>query len=48
VTDGELLRTLVSSGDAGEVVPMMDLVFVVVTLLFFLVSWLYVRACERV
>jgi hypothetical protein len=30
------------------VAPMIDLVFVVVTLLFFLVSWLYVRACERV
>jgi len=27
---------------------MIDLVFVVVTLLFFLLSWLYVRACERV
>jgi hypothetical protein len=30
------------------VTPMMDLVFVVVTLLFFFVAWLYVRACERV
>jgi hypothetical protein len=30
------------------VTPMMDVVFVVVTLLFFLLSWLYVRACERV
>jgi biopolymer transport protein ExbD len=30
------------------VTPMMDVVFVVVTLAFFLVSWLYVRACERV
>jgi len=27
---------------------MMDAVFVVVTVLFFFVSWLYVRACERV
>jgi hypothetical protein len=30
------------------VTSMLDLVFVVVTLLFFLISWLYVRACERV
>jgi hypothetical protein len=30
------------------VIPMMDVVFVVVTLLFFFVSWLYVRACGRV
>jgi hypothetical protein len=30
------------------VTPMMDVVFVIVTLLFFLISWLYVRACERV
>jgi hypothetical protein len=30
------------------VTPMMDVVFVVVTLLFFFVSWLYVRACDRV
>jgi hypothetical protein len=43
-----LLRSLVSSRDAGTVAPMMDLVFVVVTLLFFAVSWLYVRACDRV
>jgi hypothetical protein len=27
---------------------MKDLAFVAVTLLFFVVSWLYVRACERV
>jgi len=27
---------------------MMNVVFVVVTLLFFWVSWLYVRACDRV
>jgi len=26
----------------------MDVVFVVVTLLFFGLSWLYVRACDRV
>jgi hypothetical protein len=26
---------------------MKDLIFVAVTLLFFLLSWLYVRACER-
>ena len=31
-----------------EVGQMMDVLFVVVTLLFFLLSWLYVRACERV
>jgi hypothetical protein len=30
------------------VIPMMDVVLVVVTLLFFFVSWLYVRACDRV
>jgi hypothetical protein len=28
--------------------PMKDLVFVAITLVFFLLSWLYVRACERV
>jgi hypothetical protein len=34
---------------SGEVIPMMlDAVFVAVTLAFFLVSWLYVRACERI
>jgi len=27
---------------------MKDLVYVVITLIFFLLSWLYVRACERV
>jgi len=27
---------------------MKDLVFVVITIVFFLLSWLYVRACERV
>ncbi len=31
-----------------EVAPMLDVVFVVVTLLFFALSWLYVRACDRV
>jgi hypothetical protein len=31
-----------------EVASMMDVAVVVVTLLFFLGSWLYVRACERV
>jgi hypothetical protein len=30
------------------VTPMMDVVFVVVTLAFFFLSWLYVRACDRV
>jgi hypothetical protein len=28
--------------------PMLDGVFVVLTLLFFFLSWLYVRACDRV
>ena len=28
--------------------PVIDAVVVVVTLLFFALSWLYVRACERV
>ena len=27
--------------------PMNDLIFVAVTVLFFLLSWLYVKACER-
>jgi len=27
---------------------MVDVVFVAVTLVFFFVSWLYVRACDRV
>jgi hypothetical protein len=27
---------------------MKDLVFVAITIVFFLLSWLYVRACERV
>jgi len=27
---------------------MVDFVFVAVTLVFFFVSWLYVRACDRV
>jgi hypothetical protein len=30
------------------VTPMLDVLFVAVTLLFFLASWLYVRACDRV
>jgi hypothetical protein len=30
------------------VTSMMDLVFVGVTVLFFLATWLYVRACDRV
>jgi hypothetical protein len=30
------------------VASMMDIVYVVITLIFFLVAWLYVRACERV
>jgi hypothetical protein len=30
------------------VASMKDLVFVAVTLVFFALSWLYVRACERV
>jgi hypothetical protein len=28
--------------------PMMDLLVVALTLAFFLVAWLYVRACERI
>ncbi len=31
-----------------EVTAMMNVVFVVVTLLFFGLSWLYVKACDRV
>lgn len=27
---------------------MLDLVFLIVTLVFFAVSWLYARACDRV
>ena len=48
------LRARLESGlllrrqDLSEVIPMMDVLFVVVTLLFFFVSWLYVRACDRV
>jgi hypothetical protein len=38
----------VGGGPRAEVIPMPDVVFVIVTLLFFFVSWLYVRACERV
>jgi hypothetical protein len=30
------------------VTAMLDVVFVIVTLIFFAVSWLYARACERV
>ena len=41
-------RLLLRRQDLSEVTPMMDLVFVVVTLVFFFVSWLYVRACDRV
>jgi hypothetical protein len=29
-------------------VAMKDVLFVAITVIFFLVSWLYVRACERV
>lgn len=35
------------SSDA-RVTSMLDVVYVVITLIFFLLSWLYVRACERV
>jgi hypothetical protein len=38
---------LVSAPRGDEVTPMADLVFVAVTLVFFGLSWLYVRACER-
>lgn len=27
---------------------MKDIAFIVITLVFFLISWLYVRACERI
>jgi hypothetical protein len=30
------------------VVAVMDVLFVALTLVFFLLSWLYVRGCERV
>jgi len=26
---------------------MADLIFIVITILFFVISWLYVRACDR-
>jgi len=26
---------------------MTDLIFVVITILFFVISWLYIRACDR-
>jgi hypothetical protein len=32
----------------SEVASMKDIVFVAITLIFFLLSWLYVRACGRV
>lgn len=32
----------------SEVTPMVDVLFVAVTVAFFFVSWLYVRACDRV
>jgi hypothetical protein len=31
----------------GEEVPMLDLIFVLVTLGFFAVAWAYVRGCDR-
>jgi hypothetical protein len=34
--------------DRARWLPVLDVVFVVVTLSFFAVSWLYVRACDRV
>jgi hypothetical protein len=37
-----------SPPDSIEVTAMMNVVFVVVTLLFFGASWLYVMACDRV
>jgi len=30
------------------VTPLKDLIFIAVVVLFFVLSWLYVRACERV
>lgn len=32
---------------SDEVTLMKDVVFVTITLVFFLLSWLYVRACDR-
>ena len=37
-----------SGAASEEVASMMDIVYVLITLIFFLLSWLYVRACERV
>jgi hypothetical protein len=37
-------RTLLSP---REEVPMLDLIFVLVTLAFFAVAWAYVRGCDR-
>lgn len=34
-------------GDAATRQSMMDVLFVALTVVFFLLSWLYVRACER-
>jgi hypothetical protein len=38
---------LVAARRSDEVTSMADLFFVAVTLVFFGLSWLYVRACER-
>jgi hypothetical protein len=33
--------------ELGEAIDMLDLVFVILTVAFFLGSWAYVRGCER-
>ncbi len=44
------MSATLTAGSAGKIggASMLDLVIVLTTLLFFLVSWLYVRACDRV
>jgi hypothetical protein len=31
-----------------EVIPMADILLVALTVVFFVLSWLYVRGCERI
>jgi hypothetical protein len=35
------------SPERSEVLPMSDFAMVATTIVFFLLAWLYVRACER-
>jgi hypothetical protein len=42
-----VLRESAARSDRGHQ-AMKDLVYVAITVVFFLLSWLYVRACERV